>query len=74
MLGFLQIFLFVVDGPAICKLPLAFGSGDANLKRWYFDQNTQNCIPFSYGGMHGNQNNFLTQQQCQQICPGDFCQ
>ncbi|KAK6108540.1 Kunitz/Bovine pancreatic trypsin inhibitor domain family protein [Brugia pahangi] len=59
-----------VEGRAVCKLPLAFGSGDANLKRWYFDQNILNCIPFSYGGMHGNQNNFLTQQQCQQHCPG----
>ncbi|VDN88221.1 unnamed protein product [Brugia pahangi] len=59
--------LFVVEGRAVCKLPLAFGSGDANLKRWYFDQNILNCIPFSYGGMHGNQNNFLTQQQCHKI-------
>ncbi|VDK65807.1 unnamed protein product [Onchocerca ochengi] len=59
-----------VDGSAICKLPLSFGSSNANLKRWYFDQKVQNCIPFNYAGMYGNQNNFLTQQHCQQICPG----
>uniref|UniRef100_A0A915Q219 BPTI/Kunitz inhibitor domain-containing protein n=1 Tax=Setaria digitata TaxID=48799 RepID=A0A915Q219_9BILA len=59
-----------VDGAEICKLPLSIGSGNANLKRWYFNQKIHNCIPFSYGGMYGNQNNFLTQQQCQQVCPG----
>uniref|UniRef100_A0A0R3RXJ9 Bm6546 n=1 Tax=Elaeophora elaphi TaxID=1147741 RepID=A0A0R3RXJ9_9BILA len=59
-----------VEGAAICKLSLAFGSGGGNLKRWCFDWNIQNCVPFSYGGMYGNQNNFLTQQQCQQACPG----
>ncbi|VDK41237.1 unnamed protein product [Gongylonema pulchrum] len=61
-----------VQGAAICLLPLAVGIGGANIQRWYFDQNTQKCLAFIYGGLYGNQNNFLTQQQCEQACP-DQC-
>ncbi|VDN53839.1 unnamed protein product [Dracunculus medinensis] len=59
-----------VIGDAICKQPMAVGTGQANLQRWYFNEATQKCIFFIYNGLFGNQNNFLTEQQCEQSCPG----
>ncbi|VBB27548.1 unnamed protein product [Acanthocheilonema viteae] len=58
-----------VDKSIACQLSLAIGDGGANLQRWYFNSNIHQCMPFTYGGLHGNQNNFLTQQQCEQSCP-----
>uniref|UniRef100_A0A915AU27 BPTI/Kunitz inhibitor domain-containing protein n=1 Tax=Parascaris univalens TaxID=6257 RepID=A0A915AU27_PARUN len=58
-----------VEGEAICRQPMTMGSGGANLQRWYFNWNTRQCVPFIYGGLFGNQNNFRTLQQCQQTCP-----
>ncbi|VDN07003.1 unnamed protein product [Thelazia callipaeda] len=66
----IKLFYITVEGSAICQLPLSVGFGNANLQRWYFNPSTQTCIPFSYGGMFGNQNNFLTYQGCKKVCPG----
>ncbi|KHJ40939.1 Kunitz/Bovine pancreatic trypsin inhibitor domain protein [Trichuris suis] len=55
-----------VDNP--CQLPLAIGSGSHNLNRWYFNGQTNACVAFFYGGTRGNQNNFLTQEECNQAC------
>lgn len=46
--------------------------GNANLQRWYFDVDSKQCLPFTYHGMTGNQNNFVSEQQCQLTCPGTF--
>ncbi|MCP9264684.1 hypothetical protein DINM_022825 [Dirofilaria immitis] len=57
-----------VDESTACQLPLSIGNGGANLQRWYFSSNKNQCIKFTYGGLYGNQNNFLTEQQCEQAC------
>ncbi|EPB66286.1 Kunitz/Bovine pancreatic trypsin inhibitor domain protein [Ancylostoma ceylanicum] len=59
-----------VEGQAICQQPLALGSGDAALPRWYYDPQSMRCVQFFYRGRYGNQNNFLSQQECEQACPG----
>lgn len=62
----------LVEGPAICQQPMTVGTGDANLPRYYYDQTTRQCKQFFYKGRTGNQNNFLTLQDCEQTCPSKF--
>ncbi|KAL6743014.1 hypothetical protein Aduo_016101 [Ancylostoma duodenale] len=61
-----------VEGQAICQQPLALGSGDAALPRWYYDPQSMRCVQFFYRGRYGNQNNFLSQQECEQACPDEY--
>ncbi|XGW01437.1 hypothetical protein V3C99_013967 [Haemonchus contortus] len=58
-----------VDGQAVCRQPLALGTGEAALPRWYYDASTMRCVQFFYRGRYGNQNNFLSQHDCEQTCP-----
>ncbi|XP_075972312.1 extracellular matrix protein f-spondin [Anticarsia gemmatalis] len=37
-------------------------------QRWTFVAMKGMCIPFSYGGCRGNQNNFITQEDCTNTC------
>ncbi|XP_038213109.1 spondin-1 isoform X2 [Zerene cesonia] len=37
-------------------------------QRWAFVAMKGMCIPFTYGGCRGNQNNFLTQEECMDTC------
>uniref|UniRef100_A0A1I7XLK6 Kunitz/Bovine pancreatic trypsin inhibitor domain protein n=1 Tax=Heterorhabditis bacteriophora TaxID=37862 RepID=A0A1I7XLK6_HETBA len=57
-----------VDNNAICQQPMSMGSGEASLSRWYYDAINKRCVQFIYKGRYGNQNNFLTQQDCEQNC------
>lgn len=57
----------LADNP--CILPVATGNGNAALPRWYFDTNVRRCTRFTYTGMGGNQNNFLSLSDCQLRCP-----
>uniref|UniRef100_A0A7E4V4X8 Kunitz/Bovine pancreatic trypsin inhibitor domain protein n=1 Tax=Panagrellus redivivus TaxID=6233 RepID=A0A7E4V4X8_PANRE len=52
-----------------CSLPPSDGNGEAELTRWFFDTALRKCSKFSYSGIGGNQNNFLTLQDCQLKCP-----
>lgn len=67
-----QKFFLLVTGEAICQQPMSMGSGDANLQRWYYDSINRKCVPFVYRGHYGNQNNFLSELQCQQTCAGIY--
>nr|CDJ92837.1 Proteinase inhibitor I2 domain containing protein [Haemonchus contortus] len=58
-----------VEGQAVCRQPLALGTGEAALPRWYYDASTMRCVQFFYKGRYGNQNNFLSQHDCEQTCP-----
>ncbi|KAK6753440.1 hypothetical protein RB195_012807 [Necator americanus] len=58
-----------VEGQAICQQPLALGNGDDALPRWYYDAASMRCVQFFYRGRYGNQNNFLSQYECEQACP-----
>ncbi|XP_052738249.1 spondin-1 [Bicyclus anynana] len=37
-------------------------------QRWAFAAAKGMCVPFSYGGCRGNQNNFISQQDCLDTC------
>ncbi|KHN72724.1 Papilin [Toxocara canis] len=56
-----------------CSQQVIAGIGNANLVRWYFNQYTQQCQQFIYNGLQGNENNFLTQQECQNACVVNPC-
>ncbi|VDK51143.1 unnamed protein product [Gongylonema pulchrum] len=55
-----------------CSQALNTGIGNANLQRWYFNVNSEQCEPFIYRGLQGNENNFLNQQDCESACFGLF--
>uniref|UniRef100_A0A915ADW0 BPTI/Kunitz inhibitor domain-containing protein n=2 Tax=Parascaris univalens TaxID=6257 RepID=A0A915ADW0_PARUN len=55
-----------------CNSPLAIGSGSSALPRWYFNSRSRKCQQFTYTGVGGNSNNFLSLQQCSQACPGMY--
>lgn len=61
---------FSVESPQICQQPMAVGTGGATLPRWYYNAQTMQCVQFNYAGRMGNQNNFQSQQACEQTCPG----
>ncbi|CAX65088.2 BPTI/Kunitz inhibitor domain-containing protein [Caenorhabditis elegans] len=58
-----------VESPQICQQPMAVGTGGATLPRWYYNAQTMQCVQFNYAGRMGNQNNFQSQQACEQTCP-----
>jgi hypothetical protein len=56
----------------ICNLPIAIGSCDESVERWYWDRVTQSCERFMYSGCDGNENNFERKEDCSSICGGDL--
>lgn len=70
------LFLFITGVPLP---PLKLGHSDCALKadegpckaihvRFYFNIQSRECEIFEYGGCHGNANNFLTLEECQNKC------
>ena len=55
-----------------CNQPLNMGVGNANLPRWYFNPLTQQCQSCVYKGLQGNENNFVSKQDCENSCLGKF--
>ncbi|XP_051566109.1 tissue factor pathway inhibitor-like isoform X2 [Myxocyprinus asiaticus] len=51
-----------------CALKKNEGPCKAMKDRFYFDINTGRCEPFEYGGCQGNENNFETLQECEEMC------
>ncbi|KAG8514580.1 Kunitz-type protease inhibitor 1, partial [Galemys pyrenaicus] len=41
-----------------------------SIPRWYYNPFSQTCARFTYGGCHGNKNNFEDEQQCLESCRG----
>ncbi|PAV75122.1 hypothetical protein WR25_14816 [Diploscapter pachys] len=52
-----------------CSVPLSPGTGNAGLPRYYYNPDDRQCLPFQYNGKRGNQNNFLSQTECERTCP-----
>ncbi|CAK5033590.1 unnamed protein product [Meloidogyne enterolobii] len=54
-------------------LPYSFSEGTAQLPRFGYEPSTQQCHQFIYRGLKGNQNNFLTLEECQLACLPNPC-
>ncbi len=50
----------------ICAQPIEAGSCQADFSRYAFNGNE--CVTFSFGGCEGNENNFITLEDCQEMC------
>uniref|UniRef100_A0A8C9MKU2 BPTI/Kunitz inhibitor domain-containing protein n=1 Tax=Serinus canaria TaxID=9135 RepID=A0A8C9MKU2_SERCA len=53
---------------SFCALKADEGPCKAIHIRYFFSIKSRKCEVFEYGGCHGNENNFLTLQECQEKC------
>ncbi|XP_060638232.2 tissue factor pathway inhibitor 2 isoform X1 [Anolis sagrei] len=56
------------DSRKICLQPPVEGPCRAIFSRWYYDRYSQACKEFAYGGCEGNDNNFLSWEECSKRC------
>uniref|UniRef100_A0A8D0BWN7 Tissue factor pathway inhibitor n=1 Tax=Salvator merianae TaxID=96440 RepID=A0A8D0BWN7_SALMN len=52
----------------ICLQPPEEGPCRALLGRWFYNITSQTCEEFSYGGCLGNENRFLSLEECSSFC------
>lgn len=52
-----------------CTDPAITGPCRGQFYRYFFNQISQSCELFIYGGCGGNDNNFLSLEECQNACP-----
>ncbi|NXU02288.1 TFPI1 inhibitor, partial [Buphagus erythrorhynchus] len=53
---------------SFCAMKADDGPCKAIHIRYFFNIRSRRCEVFEYGGCHGNENNFLTLEECQQKC------
>ncbi|XP_065220846.1 spondin-1 [Planococcus citri] len=51
-----------------CQMDKVVGPCRGHFQRWYFNSETKQCTEFAYGGCRGNENNFLTLDECIKVC------
>ena len=39
-----------------------------NFLKWFYNEDTNKCETFTFGGCKGNGNNFLSENECMQRC------
>ena len=54
--------------PVFCLEPKVTGHGKALRPRYFYNAETGDCEQFTYGGLGGNKNNFLTLEDCMKTC------
>ncbi|KAL3085166.1 hypothetical protein niasHS_010235 [Heterodera schachtii] len=52
----------------VCSLPPDAGPCRQFVPKWFFNAQSGLCEQFSFGGCHGNQNNFADQDKCEAKC------
>ncbi|CAD5231772.1 unnamed protein product [Bursaphelenchus xylophilus] len=55
-----------------CHQRLEVGNGHMKLKRFFYNRQNDDCIPFIYRGNGGNLNNFLDENSCRITCILNF--
>ncbi|XP_024114131.1 collagen alpha-6(VI) chain isoform X2 [Oryzias melastigma] len=66
--GVLQPELTSFNLKDACLQPLDQGSCQEYAMMWFFSSTENKCAPFWYGGCGGNQNRFVTEEECQNTC------
>ncbi|XP_071418385.1 tissue factor pathway inhibitor isoform X2 [Pithys albifrons albifrons] len=61
----------LILGHSICAMKADDGPCKAIHIRYFFNIQSRECEVFEYGGCHGNENNFLTLEECQKKCVVD---
>ena len=54
--------------PSLCSLPPSPGPCGSVVPRWYYLPRQRDCIQFPWGGCQGNNNNFVSLEQCRAAC------
>eukprot|EP01084_Bolivina_argentea_P061123 111724_1 len=62
------VFVSPFINTSICLLPPVIGFCKSNKPRYYHNATSQTCILFFWGGCGGNDNRFVTQEECQNVC------
>ncbi|XP_067133120.1 papilin-like isoform X2 [Centruroides vittatus] len=57
----------------ICELPKKQGICKSTIKKFYFDHDSMLCNSFPYSGCEGNENNFISEENCKKRCL-DVCE
>lgn len=58
----------LIIGEDPCKQVISHGNGRSVVNRWYFNSESRICASFAYSGSGGNQNNFLSREDCANTC------
>lgn len=53
----------------LCRFPPDHGPCQGDHDRWHYDIISRQCQLFKYGGCLGNDNNFVTKEDCESRCP-----
>lgn len=54
-----------------CSQQAKHGIGNGILERWFYDSESQSCANLEYHGLQGNENNFLSKEECEMACYGN---
>ncbi|XP_049534828.1 papilin isoform X3 [Anopheles darlingi] len=52
-----------------CSQPPDVGNCEAQQARWYFAGDSNKCMPFYFTGCGGNENHYVSRDQCEAHCP-----
>lgn len=61
----MSFFFCVIEA---CFLPKTIGSCNDKIPSWYYDVGSESCEAFTYGGCLGNNNKFVSKEECEQKC------